>query len=192
MLLTKFSEEYLPHFHKSSGKFLLIGILLTLLGCAAIGAAAFTTFISIIFLGTVLVIAGIFLLMDSFTFWKNKSGFAVHLLISLLYFIAGVMLLANPLVGSLSITLLLGIVYVIAGIFRISFSSAVQTPHWGWTWFNGIITLVIGLLILTSWPASSLFVIGLFIGIDLVFIGLAYATASMAGRKAASGRKMAR
>ncbi len=192
MLLTKFSEEHLPHFHKSSGKFLVIGILITLLGCIAIATAALTTFISVIFLGTVLVLASIFLLVDSITFWKKKSGFAVHLLISFLYFVAGVMLLANPLVGSLSITLLLGVVYVIAGVFRISFSSAVQTPHWGWTWFNGLITLLIGLLILMNWPASSLIVIGLFVGIDLVFIGLAYATMSLAGRKALSGRKMAR
>jgi uncharacterized membrane protein HdeD (DUF308 family) len=140
-LLTKFSEEHLPHFHQSSGKFLFIGILLTLLGCIAIGAAVLTTFISVIFIGTVLVIAGIFQLVDSFTFWRSKSGFAVHLLVSLLYLIAGIMLTVNPLVGSISITLLLGIIYVIAGIFRISFSSGIQTPHWGWIWFNGIITL---------------------------------------------------
>jgi uncharacterized membrane protein HdeD (DUF308 family) len=191
-LLTRFNEEHLPSFHQSSGKFLLIGILLTILGIIAIGAAALTTFLSVIFLGTVLVIAGIFLLMDSFTFWRSKNGFLVHFLVSLLYFLAGVMLIANPIVGSVSITLLLGIVYVIAGIFRISFSSGVQSPHWGWTWFNGIITLLIGLLILTSWPASSLFVIGLFVGIDLVFIGLAYAMASCAGSKAMKAKKMAR
>jgi uncharacterized membrane protein HdeD (DUF308 family) len=186
--LRKFSDEHLPSFQKSGRKFVFIGIILLILGCIAVSAAVLTTLISLIFLGVVLMVGGLMMLFDSMAFWRRKHGFFVHTLISLLYVAAGVALVVNPIAAAIPLTLLLGIFYIIAGIFRVSFASGVQTPLWGWAWFNGIISLLIGVLIITSWPASSLFIIGLFVGIDLIFAGWAYVMLGVAGRKSVKKR----
>jgi uncharacterized membrane protein HdeD (DUF308 family) len=182
-MLKKFSDEHLPDFHGRKNVFLILGTLLVALGIMAISAAVFTTFLSVMLLGALLLASGVILFCDSFSFWKRKSGFLVHMLISLLYIVIGILLLTKPVMASLSLTLVLGIFYIISGIFRITFASGVQTPLWGWAWFNGLIALAIGVLIITSWPTSSFFIIGLFVGIDLVFAGIAYIMASLSGRR---------
>lgn len=170
-------------FGKNWGWFLLWGILLLILGIFAISATTLTTLISVIFLGFVILISGIIVIIDSFSFWWRKgSGFFFHLLMGILYFIVGVMLVKSPLVGSLSITLLLGVLYTVMGIFRLIASMSLRSPRWGWGFLNGIISLLLGILILSSWPQSSLFIIGLFVGIDLIFTGWAYIMASVAAR----------
>jgi uncharacterized membrane protein HdeD (DUF308 family) len=183
-LLIPFSEQYLPAFGKNSRRFFLWGIILFVLGCLAISAAAFTTLLSVVFLGFVIFFSGAVMAIDSVTFWWGKwNGFLIHILLAILYLGIGVMLIQNPIEGSVSLTLLLGIFYIIAGIFRIAFSSTLRVPRWGWGWFNGLITLILGILILTSWPASSLFIIGLFVGIDLLFAGWTYMMLGAAGKK---------
>jgi uncharacterized membrane protein HdeD (DUF308 family) len=73
---------------------------------------------------------------------------------------------------------------VITGVFRLTFAAALQAPRWGWGWLNGALSLGIGILIIMSWPVSSLYIIGLFIGIDLIFTGWTYIMYGMsAGKK---------
>ncbi len=59
-------------------------------------------------------------------------------------------------------------------------------PHWGWVLFNGIITLILGIIIWRQWPVSGLWVIGLFIGIDLIISGWAWIMLSFAARQMAA------
>jgi uncharacterized membrane protein HdeD (DUF308 family) len=100
----------------------------------------------------------------------------------ILYVVMGAMLIYSPILGSISLTLLLGIFYLMIGMFRLGYSWSMKSPRWGWNLFNGILCLLIGVLILASWPGSSLFIIGLFVGIDLVFAGWAYVMAALAAR----------
>jgi uncharacterized membrane protein HdeD (DUF308 family) len=88
----------------------------------------------------------------------------------------------TPLVTSVSLTLLLGIFYTIVGISRIAFSSSVRLPQWKWGFSNGLISLLLGILILANWPDSSLYIIGLFVGVDLLFCGLAYVMVALTAR----------
>lgn len=182
-LLLPLDDQHLPAFGKNWLRFFIWGIALTILGLVAIGASTFTTIVSVVFLGFIIFISGVVMLLDTFTFWWKKwSGFLIHLVVALLYLAVGLMLIKNPIEGSMSLTLLLGIFYIIAGIFRLTVFSVVQAPRWGWGWFNGLITLILGVLIVTNWPASSLFIIGLFVGIDLLFSGWTYIMASLAAR----------
>ena len=83
------------------------------------------------------------------------------------------------------ITLFLGIFYVLIGISRMMYSSLLRTPNWGWNFSSGILSLLLGVLIIAALPQSALFIIGLFVGIDLIFCGLTYlmvALAAKAGR----------
>lgn len=179
----RFPDMYRSAFAKNSGWFLFWGVLLAALGIAAIGAASFTTLLSIVVLGFLLFISGCIMMLDTFTFWRGKAGsFFVHLLFALLYIIVGIILMNNPVEGSVSLTFIIGIFYLIAGIFRLMFNSMIRMPRWGWGFFNGLISLLLGVLILSSWPESSLFIIGLFIGIDLFFAGLFYIMAALAAR----------
>jgi len=190
------SANYLAAHSKDYAKnwslFFIWGILLMAFGFIAVSAVTFTTLISVMVLGFLILFSGCVVLLDTFTFWRGRDhGFISHLLISILYLAAGIMLISNPVEGSVTLTFLLGVIYTTLGLMRLFFSSAIRLPNWGWSFANGIITLLIGILILSSWPASSLFIIGLFVGIDIFFCGLAYAMAAFAirgGVKAKSRR----
>ncbi len=164
-------------------KFLLWGIALVILGIIAIGATTMTTIISIVFLGTLLLIGGVILVIDAFVFWwKRWSRFLLALVLGILYAIVGVMLINNPVLASLSLTLVLGVFYLVIGVFRIIYSLFARFPKWGWGALSGLVASILGFLILSNWPQSGLFFIGLFVGIDLLFVGWSYIMTSMAAR----------
>lgn len=157
------------------GWLLTLGIILFLLGIYAISLDTLTTLITVIFLGALILISGILILLDTFKFWwGNWLGFFLHFIIGVLYVVVGWMLIQNPISASISLTLLLGIFYVIVGLVRLIYTFSISVPQTGWRVFNSLITLVLGILILASWPSSSLFIIGLFVGIDLLVVGMSY------------------
>lgn len=171
-------------FKANWGWFLAWGILLVIAGILALIDAAFATLVSVFFLGILLLAGGIVGIINSFSFWWGKwRGFVLHFLLAILYIIAGVVLMHQPIAGAVWLTLLLGIFYLILGCSRIIYFSTVKALRWGWGLTNGIISLLIGILILFSWPSSSFYIIGLFIGIDLIFWGWSYIMSSLAARK---------
>lgn len=180
----RFLDQHLPHFSRNWGLFFLWGILLMLVGILAVSAVTLTTLVSVVVLGFIIFFTGCVVLIDTFTFWMGKShGFVLHLLFAILYLAAGSLLISNPVQGSITITFLLGLLYTFLGTVRIIATLSTRLPSWGWAFFNGLISLIIGILILMSWPDSSVFVIGLFIGIDLFFLGLAYTMAAVAAKR---------
>lgn len=179
-----FHERYLPSFGNNWRTFLFIGLALIILGIAALSVTTLTTMLSVVVLGAIIFFSGVVMLMDTFTFWRGKwSGFFLNLLFSILYIAVGVMLVTNPVEGSISLTFLVGVFYLLVGVFRVVAFSGMRTPGWGWGWFNGVVSLILGVLILTNWPVSGLYIIGLFIGIDLLITGLSYVFAALAGRR---------
>jgi uncharacterized membrane protein HdeD (DUF308 family) len=84
------------------------------------------------------------------------------------------MLVARPLISAEALTVVMAVFFLIGGLFQLIGSFAVALAGWGWAAADGIIMLVLGGLILAQWPASGLWVIGLFVGIDLIFYGLAW------------------
>tara|TARA_R110000868_G_scaffold203421_2_gene451230 strand:- start:129 stop:698 length:570 start_codon:yes stop_codon:yes gene_type:complete len=179
----RFLDLHLDAYAKNWGKFFVWGLILMATGVFAVGATAFTTLVTVMVLGFIILFSGCVIFLDTFTFWRGKDhGFILHLLASILYLAAGLLLISNPAEASISITFLLGVIYTILGLTRLFFSTSTKLPNWGWSFSNGIITLLIGILILMSWPTSSMYIIGLFVGIDLFFCGLAYTMAALALR----------
>lgn len=175
--------QYQAAFTKHWRKFFMWGVVLVILGVVAISATTMSTLISMIFLGSLLLIGGVVLIIDAFTFWWSKwSGFFLVLILGVLYFAVGMMLIKNPMLASVSLTLFLGVFYLFAGIFRIIYSLFTRIPSWGWGFFSGFISLLLGALILSNWPQSGMFIIGLFIGIDLLVMGWSYIMTSLAAR----------
>lgn len=162
--------------------FLWLGIFLIILGSAAIIFSVFTTLFTIVILGTVLLIGGVAQVAHSF--WTpNWSGFFISLLLGVLYLVIGFLTIANPALAAASLTLLIAAFFFVGGLFRMIASVAVRFDHWGWVFVNGLISFLLGYLIFAQWPISGLWVIGLFIGIDLLLIGWAWTILALSARK---------
>ncbi len=173
-----------PQIDKHPGLFLFLGLALLILGILAISVSVFTTLASVLFLGILLIIGSVVVIIDTFKTWrKDSKHFVLYLIFSILYLAAGIMLVRHPVWGAVSITLVLGIFYLMLGIFRIIGSIILHLPHWGWSLLSGVLALILGFLILIHWPASSLIVIGLFIGIDLLFLGWTYVVLALSAQK---------
>ena len=80
----------------------------------------------------------------------------------------------RPVVAAEIFTLLIGAFFLVAGLFQLITPFIVSLPDWGWHALNGLITFVLGILMLAQWPVSGLWVIGLFLGIEFVFYGIAW------------------
>lgn len=167
---------------KHSTWFLLMGIALIVFGSIAIGSAAVMTIVSVMFLGWLLIIGGLFEVIHGFA-RRRWSGFFVNLLGGVLYAVAGLVMVANPGLAAITLTLLIAMILIAAGAFRlfIAFSTALQ--HRGWLIFNGAISILLGVSIWSSWPVSGLWVIGLFIGIDMIFDGWTEVMLALSARR---------
>jgi len=155
---------------KHSTWFLVIGIALVILGMIAIGYAVEMTIVSVLFLGWLLIIGGIFEVIHGFS-RRQWSGFFINLLAGVLYAVAGVVMIANPALAAVSLTLLIAIILIVAGVFRLIVAFSTPLHHRGWLILNGVISILLGVMIWSSWPVSGLWVIGMFIGIDMIFDG---------------------
>jgi len=160
----------LKEVRKNWSWFLLLGIILIGLGILAVATSTLVTVISIIIIGSLLLVGGF--LQIGYSFWLREwSGFSLSLLAGILYTAAGFMFVAHPTASAISLTLLLGVFYVVSGLFRTVMALMARFEHWGWALFSGLISVTLGLMILAEWPATGLWVLGLFIGIDLIFMG---------------------
>ncbi len=158
--------------------FLLLGIFLVVTGTIALSAAPFVTAAAVVMFGFLLLMAGVVQIVSSF--WAGRwSGLLLHLLIGILYVITGYLIVEDPFDGAESLTLMVAFFLLVAGLFRIVASLLLQFHDWGWVLLNGIVTLLLGLMILKQWPASGLWVIGMFVGIDMIFNGWAWVMLSL-------------
>lgn len=159
-----------PHHHRP-GWFLVLGIIYIVAGVLAVASPLLVTLISVFFFGILLMIAGFASLIHAFSV-SRWEGFAVQLLAGVLAAVMGFLLVADSASGALVITLILAVYFLVSGMFRFGFAISHPTLHHrGWLLFSGAISLLLGILIVAHWPSSALWVIGTFIGIDLIFYG---------------------
>ena len=155
------------------GWFLIFGIGLVALGVAAVVRSVAATVVSMLFFGWLLVIAaGIEVAQTVMV--GQWAGMFQHLLGAVLFGVVGLLIVWRPVVTAEILTLLMGAFFLVAGLFQIVAPVMISLPDWGWHVLNGIITLVLGVVVLAQWPVSGLWVIGLFIGIELIFYGIAW------------------
>jgi uncharacterized membrane protein HdeD (DUF308 family) len=152
------------------GLMLALGILLIFLGSLATAASTLTTLISMIALGFLLLTAAV--IHGVKAFWAQKwKGVFLQVLLGIFSGVAGALMIANPTLSALSLTLLFASYFMVTGLFKVVYALAVNLENWAWVFLSGVINVALGVLILYSWPASALWVIGLFIGIELIFTG---------------------
>ncbi|MEW4490164.1 HdeD family acid-resistance protein [Thalassoglobus sp. JC818] len=168
--LTELRTVGLSELHKRWGWILALGILLVAVGTVALGASVFTSLATMVFIGWLMIGGGIVQALHSFTV-KNWGGFFIDLLTGILYVVVGFLIVAHPAETGIALTLLIAMFLIFGGVFRIAVSLMHQFPNWGWVLLNGVISLILGILIWRQWPVSGLWVIGMFVGIDMMFNG---------------------
>jgi len=157
---------------KSWGWFFVSGIVLMVLGAMCIVKDQTATTFSILALGWVLAISAAVWLVNSFQAW-TWGGFFVYALNALIRGVTGYLLIRHPDAGASAVTMLLAVLFIVGGIFRVIGASTIQFPRWGWTAFSGAISAVLGIILLIAWPTASSYFVGLAIGVDLVLDGSA-------------------
>jgi len=163
----------------SWGWVLAIGIVLMLIGVACIVGDVTATFTTVIVFGWLLMIGGVFALIQAFH-TRSWSGFFLYLLSALFRGFTGYILVRYPLTGAASLTLILASFFIVGGVFRAIGASMVQFPRWGWSVFSGIVSAALGIMLISEMPVSSVWFIGFAIGVDLIVDGsslVAFATA---------------
>ena len=154
-----------------SGWIIALGVVYLIAGFIALGSVMMATVASVLIVGVMMIVAGVAEVFSAFQI-KSWGKFLFWVLLGVLYIIAGFVTFENPLLAAALLTLILGASLVASGIMRIilAFGMKRETP-WIWVALSGAITLLLGLLILAHWPVSSLYILGLFLGIDLIMAG---------------------
>jgi uncharacterized membrane protein HdeD (DUF308 family) len=169
---------------KNWGWFLALGILFIILGFIGLGMMVALTIASVVFFGVLLVIAAVAQIINAFK-GKGWKSIAWHILSAILYGLAGVVIFIDPLVASLIFTLALGFIILLVGITRIVMAFHIRgAKGWGWPVVSGIISVLLGIMIIAQWPVSGLWVIGLFVAIEIIMSGWSYIFLALAARRA--------
>jgi uncharacterized membrane protein HdeD (DUF308 family) len=163
--------------------FVILGIALIVLGCALLGYPLIGSLAVEMTIGVLLLIAGVGETIGSF--WVRRwSGFFLHLLSGILSIVVGVLFLRNPVGGLAALTLLVACLFLVSGSFKIIAAVGHRFAQWGWPLISGLLDVVLGVLILADYPPSALWVLGLFLGINLVFRGVNWIGLGLAIRSA--------
>jgi uncharacterized membrane protein HdeD (DUF308 family) len=168
-MLTKEANDI----RRNWGWFLALGIVQIVAGMLAVGFAFSATVATVVAFGVLLLIAAGAQIAAAI--WaRDWGGFFLFLLVGIVYTIAGFLMLQHPILAAEGLTLMLAAAFLVGGVFRIIVAVAERFPSWGWVVCNGIITVLLGVAIWQQWPASGLWVLGMFIGIDLIVNGVTW------------------
>ena len=155
------------------GWFLALGVLLLFVGSWALRASAITSLVSVLVLGWSLVVGGIAEVVHAFAARRSR-GFTLHLLSGVLAAVVGVMVVRTPVSSAITLTLLITGWLLASGLFRIVASVANRHAGWGWEVVNGAVSVLLGAMVWAQFPSSALWLIGTFVGIEILFRGVTW------------------
>lgn len=170
-----------------SNMFLIEGIVLVVLGVLAVAVPQVATIAVTIFLGWLFLISGVVGLATTFMA-RGMPGFWWALLSALVAIAAGLVLVASPAQGALSLTFVLVAFFLIQGVATVMYAIDHRkelSGRWGFMLFSGLITLVLAAMIFAGLPGTAGWALGLLVGIDMVFGGFALIAMAMAAKSAA-------
>jgi uncharacterized membrane protein HdeD (DUF308 family) len=167
--------------------FLIEGIVLAILGLAAMIVPQLAGLAITIFLGWMFLVTGVMGLFV--TYWaRAMPGFWWSLISAALAVLAGLVLLAHPMQGVLTLTIVVGAYFVAEGVASIMYSLEHRrelSGRWSWVLVAGLMDILIAFFIIAGWPGSADWAIGLLVGINLLFGGATLIGMALAARNAA-------
>ena len=177
------SFSRLPHVSEKRGLFIVLGLVLLLLGGVALYLDVYTTLLTVEILGMLLFLSGIFHVIHALLS-SQWQGFLVNLLVGGLHLLMGTLLITNPAIAAMTLTLLIASFLLVSGLFRMLVAAVTRFIHWGWFLATGLVSALLGGWIWYQWPISGLFIIGLFVGIELLMAGIIVLALAMTSRNA--------
>ena len=156
---------------QNAGATVAIGVALTIFGILAIMAPLFTGAAVTILVGVLMIAAGITRGVFAFRAQSFGKG-ALAFLLGAIIAVGGVLLLARPLIGLASMTAVLAVFFFADGIMEAVYAFQLRpVKGWGWLLFSGIVSGLLGFLIMSQWPVSGAWAIGVLVGVRLIFTG---------------------
>lgn len=169
--------------NRSANWSIAISILLIVVGFIALIHPGISGLGMTLFVGWLLIISGIFHLIYA---WKVHTAGRIiwEILVGIVYVVAGFYLIRHPVQGLVTLTLVLAFYLFFEGIFELILAFQLRPiPGWGWTLFDGIITIILGFMIWRTWPYSTVWAIGTLVGISMLFSGFSRLMLSMAAKR---------
>lgn len=167
------------------GFVLALGIGLAACGVIALMSVVVATAVTVLWVGLMMILAGVIEIVHGLQHrgWGKATLWVVA---GIFYVIGGLFAVINPLLASVVLTLLLGIALVAAGIARFLLGHRLKgDEHSGWIMISGLVTFLFGLIILVHWPFSSLYVLGIILGVDLIQAGAGWISLALFLKKQA-------
>jgi len=176
------ASEELSSLRRNSGWLAALGVALIAIGVLAIAYPFAATITTVELFGFLLLIGGAVEAVGSFGA-RGWGGFLIHLLCGVLAAFFGVLLLDRPLLGAAGYTLVMAMFFFASGLARIIFAVSNRFAGWGWVMLSGGVSLVLGVMIWREMPVATLWVIGTFVGINLIFNGVSWLMLGLAVRR---------
>jgi len=169
---------------RDSGVVVAMGIALVVLGFLAIGAPLASGVAVTYLVGGAITLSGACQTLSAFrapSWGLGLLGFGL----GAMTLVAGIVVLGHPLFGLSFLTLLLAGYFLVEGLFEVAHAWRLRpVSGWGWSFFNGVVTLLLAILIWRQWPLSGTWAIGLLVGIKILFSGWAMIAVGSAARRA--------
>jgi uncharacterized membrane protein HdeD (DUF308 family) len=152
------------------GWFVTVGSILVLLGTIALASQVTASLVTAAVIGVLLLFAGIVEIICAY--WNRRwRGFLLQLLSGAVLATIGAMFVREPVDAGLALAMLLACILMVGGILRVSGAGTYQFEGWAWSLVSGSIDLLLGMMIWLVWPGGGLWMLGLFVGISLIFRG---------------------
>ena len=156
---------------KNSGLLIFLGVVTVIFGIVAAGSPLITGVAVAVFVGFLLLASGVARIVHALKSKQWCTGFW-GTAIGVLGVAAGLIMIFRPLVGLVTMTMLLAIYFLVDGISEIIAAFKIKPDQgWGWVLFNGIIAVVLGLMIWRQWPVSGQWAIGILVGVHILITG---------------------
>lgn len=173
---------------KSWKMLMTAGIISIVLGAIAIIVPPLASVTITLLVGILLLIGAVAYVAEAIS--RGTTGHRIwSAIVAVIYVIAGVWLIINPVSGTITLTWVLAIFFLVIGIFRIlvGIQARGQVPNAGWTIVNGVLAVLIAVLVIANLPSSAAWAIGLLVGIQLLFDGIMMVVAAQQGKKLTAG-----
>ena len=167
----KINDEVFGELKKNWAWMLSLGIVMVMLGVIGLGMTVLFNEIVVMYFGFLLLFGSGVQLMQAFRAeaWKGRVW---HVLIALVYIVGGIIAITEPVIAGMTLALLIAWTLIVIGVLRLFMALQMRgAAGWLWTLLGGVLSVVLGVMIINEWPQSGLWVIGLFVAIEILFAG---------------------
>ena len=165
------NDEVFGELKKNWAWMLSLGIVMVILGVIGLGMTVLFNEIVVMYFGFLLLFGSGVQLMQAFRAeaWKGRMW---HVLIALVYIVGGLIAVTDPVIAGMTLALLIAWTLIVIGLLRLVMALQMRGANgWLWTLVGGLLSVVLGVMIINEWPQSGLWVIGLFVAIEMLFAG---------------------